>query len=252
MLSGVAAPPAPAASFFLLEQPLQMLDPIPYPPRLLAVTPLLPAAAAGGIPLALPARRAPSAGELRAMQANGGRCSIPVYRAAWAMAHTYRLPPAVVVAVIEAESACRSDAISKTGARGLMQLMPGDGARVAYRMVYGRDEPPSDELLRDPQANIRLGVAYLRALHDHFAYVSSAEARLVLAIAAYNCGTGLFDDKLPDGSEQWAFADMHDWIARHAPHETRDYVQRVVQEARRYSSVLAAARADEAALMMAQ
>jgi len=168
-------------------------------------------------------------------------CSTAVYRGAWSAAQASGIDPAWVMAVIEAESSCRPGAVSPAGALGLMQLVPGSGGRQAYRLAYGRDEPPGAALLRDPQVNIRLGVAYLRELDRHFSQVRSAAARLLLAVAAYNCGTDLFDDKLPDEAAAWDAADAERWIGQHAPRETRRYVSRVHMQARRYAAAFLAA-----------
>jgi soluble lytic murein transglycosylase-like protein len=81
-----------------------------------------------------------------------------------------RLRPALVHAVVRAESAYRSDAISSAGAVGLMQLMPATAER------YG----VSDR--EDPVQNLRGGTEYLRDLLVMF------DNDLQLALAAYNAG----------------------------------------------------------------
>lgn len=81
-----------------------------------------------------------------------------------------RLPPALLHAVITAESAYDPEAISSAGAVGLMQLMPGTAERYGVRNR------------RDPIANVSGGTRYLRDLLDMF------DNNLVLAIAAYNAG----------------------------------------------------------------
>ncbi len=178
--------------------------------------------------------------ELRALRSSGAHCATSIYRTAWSMARTYQMEPAWVAAIIEAESSCQPNAVSKAGALGLMQLMPGSGARAAYRLAYGRDESPSSALLRDPQANIRLGVAYLRGLHRHFVNIGSAQARLLLAVASYNCGTDLFDAQLPAVSVNWNAAEAERWIALHAPRETYGYVAQVRAMALRYAAAIRA------------
>lgn len=84
-------------------------------------------------------------------------------------AQTYQLDPALVHAVITAESAYDPNAISKAGAVGLMQLMPATARR------YGVQDR------RDPADNLRGGVRYLHYLLNRFNSLS-------LAIAAYNAG----------------------------------------------------------------
>lgn len=81
-----------------------------------------------------------------------------------------RLRPALVHAVVRAESGYRSDAVSKKGAMGLMQLMPATAARFGVRDAY------------DPHQNLRGGTRYLRQLLEMFEY------DLRLALAAYNAG----------------------------------------------------------------
>ena len=239
--AGFAAAPVAAAAPLAEEPTLVLATAAPMPA--LAGPPRFQA-----LPAALPPAITPA--ELGAMRASGGHCSAAVYRSAWQAAQSYNLEPAVVAAMIEAESSCRNDAVSRAGALGLMQLVPDSGARNAYRLVYGNDRRPSRTLLRDPEVNIRLGVAYLYALHDHFARVGSAEARLVLAIASYNCGTDLFDQGLPAASSEWDPDAMRGWIVHHAPLETRGYVRRVVEQVRRYHQALAAAHG-EAVLALA-
>ena len=81
-----------------------------------------------------------------------------------------RLRPALIHAVVRAESAYRSDAVSSKGAMGLMQLMPATAQR------YGVSDRS------DPAQNLRGGSEYLRDLLVMF------ENDLQLALAAYNAG----------------------------------------------------------------
>ena len=189
-----------------------------------------------------------SEAELQAMRSSGATCSSSIYRAAWPVAASFRVDPAVVAAIIETESSCNRNAVSSEGARGLMQLMPGTGARVAYRVINGRDGIPSITDLHDLNANIRLGVAYLSALLDHFGYVASPEARLRFAIASYNCGPDFIDRRLPLTAANWDATDAERWIAQHAPRQTRGYVVKVLRKSTRYALAVTAVHTDVASV----
>jgi soluble lytic murein transglycosylase-like protein len=126
----------------------------------------------------------PATGQRRANASeNAGAPSAPLSaslaerRAAYdtlvsANAKRYGLPSALIHAVIRAESAYNPKAVSRAGAQGLMQLMPGTAAR------YG----VSDSF--NPVENVRGGTAYLRDLLDLFDW------NLDLALAGYNAGEG--------------------------------------------------------------
>lgn len=81
-----------------------------------------------------------------------------------------RLRPALIHAVVRAESAYRADAVSSKGAVGLMQLMPATAERYGVGDRY------------DPAQNLQGGSAYLSDLLEMF------ENDLQLALAAYNAG----------------------------------------------------------------
>ncbi len=87
------------------------------------------------------------------------------------IAAQHRLEPALLHAVISAESSYNPWAVSPKGAMGLMQLMPGTADRFGVGNPY------------DPIANMNGGARYLRWLLDQF-----NDTRL--AVAAYNAGEG--------------------------------------------------------------
>ncbi|MBP7214446.1 MAG: lytic transglycosylase domain-containing protein [Candidatus Kapabacteria bacterium] len=85
---------------------------------------------------------------------------------------TQQIPKELIQAVITAESAGRSDAISKAGAKGLMQLMDGTARSLNVNNSF------------DPEQNIHGGTKYLRQMLDRF------DNNVQLALAAYNAGPG--------------------------------------------------------------
>jgi soluble lytic murein transglycosylase-like protein len=108
-------------------------------------------------------------------------------------AEIYKLDPAMIRAVMQAESAFDAMAISPVGALGLMQLMPGVAAEL------GATDP------LDPRQNIMAGARYLRQLLD------SHRGNVRLALASYNAGPG----------------NVAKYRAIPPFKETRDYVKRV-------------------------
>ncbi len=117
------------------------------------------------------------------------------------VASQYRLPNALIHAVITAESAYNPKAISPAGAVGLMQLMPATASR------YGVADRT------DPVANIHGGTRYLRDLLGMF------NNNLVLALAAYNAGENAvirYGNKVPPYEE------------------TQTYVKRVLEYYKKY------------------
>jgi hypothetical protein len=84
------------------------------------------------------------------------------------LATAYSVPADLVHAMIEVESGYDQRAVSRTGAKGLMQLMPATARRFDVEDPF------------DPRQNIEGGVRYLRTLLDQFP--------LKLAVAAYNAG----------------------------------------------------------------
>ena len=97
----------------------------------------------------------------------------------------YMVDPALIEAIIQVESSFRPDAVSKSGATGLMQLMPGTASDLEVNDRY------------NPRQNIHGGVRYVSQLMERF------DNDLPLVLAAYNAGPGAVEraNGIPDKPE---------------------------------------------------
>jgi soluble lytic murein transglycosylase-like protein len=116
----------------------------------------------------------------------------------------YQIPEQLVRAVIKVESDYDPRAISVSGARGLMQLMPDTATRLEVRDID------------DPRENIFGGVRFLRILANDF------NGDLELTIAAYNAG----------GEAVMRFGGVPPYL------QTRNYVVKVTQYYHRYRTIV--------------
>ena len=142
------------------------------------------------------------------------------------------LPAAVdrplVYSVVRQESAFNHTATSHVGARGLMQLMPATAkatARIAQIPFSAK------RLTTDPLYNATLGAAHLRELLDNL------NSSYVLTFVAYNAGPGRARDWVRShGDLRGGAVDPVDWIERIPFDETRNYVQKVMENLQIYRS----------------
>ncbi len=139
--------------------------------------------------------------------------------------------PALIYGVIRQESNFGAEAVSRVGARGLMQLMPATARTIAQKLKL----PYSlDRLTSDPAYNLLLGHAYLGQVIDSFS------GSYVMALAGYNAGPGRVRAWSANfGDPRDANVDVIDWIEQIPFTETRNYVQRVLEVAQIYHLRLA-------------
>ncbi|ACI98911.1 lytic transglycosylase domain-containing protein [Rhodospirillum centenum] len=143
-----------------------------------------------------------------------------------------RPEPALVHAIVRQESTFDSDAVSPAGARGLMQMMPATAQHLAKQLGVKHTH---EKLTADPDYNVRLGSTYMLGLLERFG------GSYVLAIAAYNAGQGRVAGWLRDiGDPRSGSMDVVDWIETIPIYETRNYVQRVMENLHVYRTRLGA------------
>jgi soluble lytic murein transglycosylase len=152
-----------------------------------------------------------------------GRDGIALPHLGWPQPFSPAAPPdpAFSLGIMRQESSFDIGAVSPSGARGLMQLMPPTATAVAKQLGILASVPT---LTVDASHNIRLGTAYLQEVLTRF------DNCLPLAAAAYNAGPHRVDQWLADnGDPRTGPIDMVDWIELIPVGETRNYVQRVTE-----------------------
>jgi len=128
----------------------------------------------------------------------------------------------LIHAIARQESQFDRTAVSRTGARGLMQLMPGTARETAGKL--GLSYNPSS--LNDPAYNMALGSSFIQRMLDYYG------GYYPLAIAAYNAGPGNVNKWLrANGDPRTPGVDIVDWVEKIPYSETRGYVQRVLENA---------------------
>lgn len=128
----------------------------------------------------------------------------------------------IIHAIARQESQFNRAALSHAGARGLMQLMPGTAREQAGKDGIGFQPV---ELTTDPDLSMKLGAGYFRRVYANY-------GSYPLAIAAYNAGGGNVNKWLRlNGDPRTGAVDMVDWIEAIPYQETRNYVQRVLENA---------------------
>ncbi len=143
------------------------------------------------------------------------RFPLAYYQSILRHAVAFELKPAWVYAITWQESAFQEDARSKTGALGLMQLLPATVAKISTKYQIS---PLPPEALFTPDLNIQLGTAYLHELLNQFSN------NYLLVTAAYQAGPG----RVKQWLTQYSCVPADVWVELIPVKETREYIQQVM------------------------
>ena len=132
------------------------------------------------------------------------------------LAQTKGLNPYLVLSIIRQESAFNPAAISSSGARGLMQLMPTTAQELLTKLKLPQ-EPASR--LHDPQLSLTLGTHYFAGLMQRY------QGNVVLALTGYNAGPA----RAARWREQWSGVPTDEFVERIPLDETRNYVKLILR-----------------------
>jgi soluble lytic murein transglycosylase len=129
----------------------------------------------------------------------------------------------IIHAIARQESQFDRTAVSRAGARGLMQLMPGTAREQSGKLGLGYNQ---SALISDTDYNIRLGSSYFQRMLNYYG------GSYPLAVAAYNAGPGNVNKWLRAyGDPRTHGVDILDWVEAIPIFETKNYVQRVLENA---------------------
>ncbi|WP_165831975.1 transglycosylase SLT domain-containing protein [Aliidiomarina sp. B3213] len=142
-------------------------------------------------------------------------------------ANSHDLDPAWVFALARRESAFRPDAISRVGARGLLQVMPDTANYVSRRTPGPNLGRVSNYRLMQPEENVKIATRYMSDL------MRRTGNHWVIATAAYNAGLNRVEEWLPESPMPFDI-----WVETIPYEETRDYVKNVLAYQQIYTNLL--------------
>jgi soluble lytic murein transglycosylase-like protein len=141
-----------------------------------------------------------------------------------AAAREFGVNPLIIWALMRTESSYNARAMSPVGAKGLIQIMPTTGQRIALAL---HEKSFSAEDLFSPGTNIRFAAWYFKFLQDYF------QGYDALAVAAYNAGpeaVGRWMKQTPD-------LDLEEFLENIPFVETYDYVKKVLSAQKMYARI---------------
>lgn len=141
-------------------------------------------------------------------------------------AKEYNLDPYLVYALIYVESHYDPNAQSHKDAKGLMQITPATGRWAAENLGI---KDFNEDMLYEPEINIRIGCWYLYNLTREFGS-SDRESSVVLMLAAYNGGSGNVHKWLNDRQYSYTGVALDEIPFK----ETREYVEKVLKNYKIY------------------
>ena len=134
--------------------------------------------------------------------------------------------PALVYSIVRQESWFNPKTVSSANALGLMQVTPPAGKYIAKKFNVAFDQK---RLLSDMSYNVQMGAAELGDV------IKDYRGSYIMAFAAYNAGRGRVKEWVGRfGDPRDPKVDPIDWVERIPFSETRNYVQRVMENVQVY------------------
>ncbi len=145
-----------------------------------------------------------------------------------------KIDPALTYSIIAKESMFNQHAVSHANCHGLMQVLPATGCKLAKKL---KQKCCVKRLTSDPMHNITLGNKYLEELLTRYG------GSYLLTAAAYNAGPEPVDrwlekEKIGDPRKLKTMRQVIHWIESMPYYETRDYVQRILENVQVYRYII--------------
>ncbi|KAF2956498.1 transglycosylase SLT domain-containing protein [Marinitoga sp. 38H-ov] len=144
----------------------------------------------------------------------------------------YGIPRSFILSIIQKESSFLPNVRSKSGALGLMQLIPRYAATEAYIYLYNKKPNPRSLVneLYNPEKNILYGATYIYLLHNkYFEFEKDYSKRKYLVIAGYNMGP-IAISKMVRGLnlENFDLSSLYHYLINNTRKETSNYLNKVL------------------------
>ena len=139
-------------------------------------------------------------------------------------AQEYNVDPLLVFAIIKAESNFDPNIVSKSNAKGLMQLMETTANEIASKLEI---EYIENKTIFNPEINIKIGIRYFKDLLNLY------DGNQLLAMTAYNAGIGNVDKWIQNGIIKKDGSDIENIPFK----ETNNYVRKIIRDYRIYQEL---------------
>lgn len=134
------------------------------------------------------------------------------------------IDPLLVFAIIKAESNFNPKIVSKSNAKGLMQLMDTTAEEITEKEFQ---ENYYSTMLFEPEKNIKIGTAYFASLLERY------NGNIPIALAAYNAGIGKVDNWIKDGIIKEDGSNIENIPYQ----ETNNYVRKILRDYKLYEHI---------------
>ncbi|SHF23626.1 Transglycosylase SLT domain-containing protein [Marinitoga hydrogenitolerans DSM 16785] len=153
----------------------------------------------------------------------------------------YGIPRPFILSIIQKESSFLPNSRSRSGALGLMQLIPRYGATEAYIYLFKRKPNPRALIneLYNPEKNILYGTTYIYLLHTkYFKFEKEYSKRKYMVIAGYNMGPVAISKRVRGlNLEKMNLSGLYNYLLSNTRKETSDYLKKVLQYEREWNKI---------------